>query len=87
MPGCSLLTPFSIRGAICERLRSQRGPHLAACEARRSSAPGRKKKKGAAEAVTAAVPTVGMGRRLEGFWGCEGRGERVKREGGTVGAY
>ena len=33
-----------------------RGPHLAACAAKRSSKPGTKMRRGAAEAVTAAVP-------------------------------
>jgi hypothetical protein len=45
-----------------ENPRFHRGPHFAAWAARRSSAPGRKKRRGAAEAVTATPPMMPLER-------------------------
>lgn len=47
---------------MCEKPLFHRGPHLAACAASRSSAPGRKKRSGAADAVTATPPMTPLER-------------------------
>lgn len=52
-PGSTLLAPCNTRLSKCSNPRFHLGPHFAACIEIRSSAPGRKNRSGAAEAVPA----------------------------------
>ena len=55
-PGSTFAAPRCTPGPTRANPRFHRGPHFAACAASRSSAPGTKKRRGAAEAVPA-TPT------------------------------
>jgi hypothetical protein len=56
-PGSTLTAPLCTTGVIRANPRFHRGPHFAACAAKRSSAPGMKKRRGEAVA-TPAAPTM-----------------------------
>jgi hypothetical protein len=56
-PGSTLTAPRCTTGDIRANPRFHRGPHFAACAAKRSSAPGMKKRRGEAVAM-APAPTM-----------------------------
>ena len=62
MRGSILAAPLSNLGVVCAKPLFHLGPHFAACAASRSSAPGRKNRRGTAEAVTATPPTTPLER-------------------------